>query len=137
MGIEAFDQSLLKQLTTGFPSSGLIKSWHLVSKVFEVRVMRDCWHRYKVTICKFPPGPGGTIWGVTPGPSPVLPTLMRGPGHSGPYCLPPLSGLTRWLQEDYQLWRHHCKTWALPEEMIVEGSRYLSVTLSPGPECRY
>ena len=42
-----------------------------MSKVFEVRVMGDCWHRYKVTICKFP-GSGraralGTIWGVTPG----------------------------------------------------------------------
>ena len=44
--------------------------------------MGDCWHRYKVTICKFP-GSGraqaqGTIWGVTPGPLLVLPTLMPG-----------------------------------------------------------
>ena len=42
--------------------------------------MGDCWHRYKVTICKFP-GSGraqalGTIWGVTPGPLLVLPTPM-------------------------------------------------------------
>ena len=64
-----------------FQFPNLIKSWHLMSEVFEVRVMRDCWHRYKVTICKFPGsgwGPGGTIWGVTPGPHLVLPTLMPG-----------------------------------------------------------
>ena len=70
----------MQNTVNGFQFSILIKSWRFMSKVFEVRVMGDCWHRYKVTICKFP-GSGraqalGTIWGVTPGPLLVLPTLM-------------------------------------------------------------